>query len=80
MQSGFEKKYPKALKVAAADLLRFGIESYTTNFSCILSVRARRFKRRGKRLYFSMEALVKKKKKLHTSLFSHSNEDQVEGV
>lgn len=71
------RRKSQRLKVAATDFLKLGLGSYTTNFSCILPVRDKRFKRRGKRLHLSMEEVVKK---LHISLFHHSNQDQVEGV
>lgn len=42
-----ERKYPKGLKVAAADLWRLGLGNYTACFCFILSVKTNRFKRRG---------------------------------
>lgn len=65
------------MKVAAADLLKPGLGSYTAYFCHILSVKAKRFKRRGNRLHFSTGEVVKK---LHISLFHQSNQDNVTGV
>ena len=40
-----ERKHPKGLKEAAADLLRLGLGSYTACFCCILQVETKKFKR-----------------------------------